>query len=181
MGIPTTMIKSGLILGLHPANERRRYFVTPSLICWAQTWNQPCKMAITPFYLYNGNSFTDKVASLYCNIHTFFHFKYVVEAVSCESCCFTQAAFTSCGSSLLCCNWMGCIRFHVRLSCLNNILDNFHENYNNIIEICIIYSKVDGYIVYFTQLHYVVALQSLFECLSQYGMNTTIMFISYVI
>ena len=28
---------SGLILGLHPANERRRYNVTPSLIGWAQT------------------------------------------------------------------------------------------------------------------------------------------------
>ena len=28
---------SGLILGLHPANERRRYKVTPSLIGWAQT------------------------------------------------------------------------------------------------------------------------------------------------
>ena len=27
---------TGLILGLHPANERRRYFVTPSLICWVQ-------------------------------------------------------------------------------------------------------------------------------------------------
>ena len=26
----------GLILGLHPANERRRYKVTPSLIGWAQ-------------------------------------------------------------------------------------------------------------------------------------------------
>ena len=26
---------------LHPANERRRYKVTPSLIGWAQTWNQP--------------------------------------------------------------------------------------------------------------------------------------------
>ena len=26
-----------LILGLHPANERRRYKVTPSLIGWAQT------------------------------------------------------------------------------------------------------------------------------------------------
>ena len=32
---------SGLILGLRPANERRRYFVTASLIGWAQTWNQP--------------------------------------------------------------------------------------------------------------------------------------------
>ena len=28
---------SGLILGLRPANERRRYFVTTSLIDWAQT------------------------------------------------------------------------------------------------------------------------------------------------
>ena len=27
---------TGLILGLHPANERRRYFVTTSLIGWAQ-------------------------------------------------------------------------------------------------------------------------------------------------
>ena len=26
-----------LILGLHPANERRRYKVTTSLIAWAQT------------------------------------------------------------------------------------------------------------------------------------------------
>ena len=29
--------KPGLILGLHPANERCRYKVTPSLIGWVQT------------------------------------------------------------------------------------------------------------------------------------------------
>ena len=29
--------RTGLILGLHPANERRRYKVTLSLIGWAQT------------------------------------------------------------------------------------------------------------------------------------------------
>ena len=34
--------RSGLILGLRPANERRRYFVTTSIIGWAQAWNQPC-------------------------------------------------------------------------------------------------------------------------------------------
>ena len=28
---------AGLMLGLHPASERRRYKVTPSLIGWAQT------------------------------------------------------------------------------------------------------------------------------------------------
>ena len=28
--------KSGLILGLHPANERRHYFVLMSLIGWVQ-------------------------------------------------------------------------------------------------------------------------------------------------
>ena len=32
---------SGLILGLRPANERRRYKVTPFLIGWARTYNQP--------------------------------------------------------------------------------------------------------------------------------------------
>ena len=31
-----------VILGLHPANERRRYKVTPSVIGWAETYNQPC-------------------------------------------------------------------------------------------------------------------------------------------
>ena len=32
----------GLVLGLCPANERRPYKVTPSLISWAQTKNHPC-------------------------------------------------------------------------------------------------------------------------------------------
>ena len=35
---------SGLILGLRPTDERRRYFVTTSLIGWAQTWNRPWSM-----------------------------------------------------------------------------------------------------------------------------------------
>ena len=37
-----SLIGAGLILGLRPANERRRYFVTTSLIGWAQAENQPC-------------------------------------------------------------------------------------------------------------------------------------------
>ena len=32
----TWVAGAGLILGLHPANERRRYFVTMSLIGWVQ-------------------------------------------------------------------------------------------------------------------------------------------------
>ena len=32
----------GMILGLRPANERRRYFVTSSLISWVQAKNQSC-------------------------------------------------------------------------------------------------------------------------------------------
>ena len=35
--LPLSSIQAGLILGLNPANERRRYNVTPSLIAWAQT------------------------------------------------------------------------------------------------------------------------------------------------
>ena len=34
---------SGLILGLRLANERRRYFVTKSLIGLAHAYNQPCE------------------------------------------------------------------------------------------------------------------------------------------
>ena len=33
---------AGLILGLLPANERQRYFVTSSLFGWLQTYIQPC-------------------------------------------------------------------------------------------------------------------------------------------
>ena len=39
---------AGLILGLRPANERRRYKVTSSLIGWAQTWNQPWVSRLVP-------------------------------------------------------------------------------------------------------------------------------------
>ena len=35
--IPNLLCRKGLILGLHPANERHCYFVTTSLIGWAQT------------------------------------------------------------------------------------------------------------------------------------------------
>ena len=38
---PSASVNTGLIIGLHPANERWRYFVTTSLIGWAQTLNQP--------------------------------------------------------------------------------------------------------------------------------------------
>ena len=38
---------AGLILVLRPANERRRYFVTTSLIGSVQAWNQPCNDHLT--------------------------------------------------------------------------------------------------------------------------------------
>ena len=40
------VIFSGLTLGLRPANERRRYFVTTSLVGWVQAWNQPCVLYV---------------------------------------------------------------------------------------------------------------------------------------
>ena len=41
---------SGPILGLRPANERRRYKVTTSHVGWAQTYNQPwfCLYSVAP-------------------------------------------------------------------------------------------------------------------------------------
>ena len=44
---------TGLILGLHPSNERRRYKVTPSLIGWAQTKKQPCNICGAPTIIMN--------------------------------------------------------------------------------------------------------------------------------
>ena len=37
MGNSETPSYTGVIPGLHPTNERRRYKVTPSLIGWMQT------------------------------------------------------------------------------------------------------------------------------------------------
>ena len=38
----TLTIFSGIILSMGSANERRRYYVTPSLIGWTHTQNDPC-------------------------------------------------------------------------------------------------------------------------------------------
>ena len=44
--LPVQNSGTGLILGLHPANERRRYKITPSLIGFmVQTQPQPCRYA----------------------------------------------------------------------------------------------------------------------------------------
>ena len=41
------VILSGIILWMHPANERWRYNVTSSLIGWALTQNDPCTCGLT--------------------------------------------------------------------------------------------------------------------------------------
>ena len=46
---------AGLILGFCPSNERRHYFVTMSLIGWAQTSNQPCITFHTLWQSWYGN------------------------------------------------------------------------------------------------------------------------------
>ena len=54
---------SGIILGMGSANERRRYYVTPSLICGVHTQIDPCiwilhtqSTAVTELELSNSNS-----------------------------------------------------------------------------------------------------------------------------
>ena len=42
---PHYLTLSGIILWMRPANERRRYIVTSSLISWAHTQNGPCIIA----------------------------------------------------------------------------------------------------------------------------------------
>ena len=56
------IIHSGLIVGLHPANERHRYNVTPSLI-------GGCKPRISPVHLFIVNA---------CNIKSIFNRHYFV-------------------------------------------------------------------------------------------------------
>ena len=41
---------SGIILWMHPANERWRYIVTLSLIGWVHTQNDPCVVGILLCY-----------------------------------------------------------------------------------------------------------------------------------
>ena len=43
-------VTAGMILGLCPTNERQRYFVTMSLMGWAQTKNQPCSSQSTMIF-----------------------------------------------------------------------------------------------------------------------------------
>ena len=52
-------LQAGLILGFCPANERRRYFATTSLIGWVQTWNQPCYILMPDHMMasWHGNPF----------------------------------------------------------------------------------------------------------------------------
>ena len=53
---PYNMMKTGLILGLHSANERQCYFVIMSLIGWTQTQNQPCeKETIIKLYMWRNS------------------------------------------------------------------------------------------------------------------------------
>ena len=49
-GPPWKRLYARLILGVRPANERRCYFVTTSLIGWVQTYNQPYlrRSVVTP-------------------------------------------------------------------------------------------------------------------------------------
>ena len=70
------LILSWLILGLHPANERRRYKATPSLIGWAQT--------ISPVISYNTHMYIDTPhAFTYTYIHPplFLHPPYITRTV----------------------------------------------------------------------------------------------------
>ena len=54
------MVLLRIILCMHPANERRRYIVMPSLIGWVHTQNDPCipacKFSLTK-YLHNVDAY----------------------------------------------------------------------------------------------------------------------------
>ena len=77
-----TEVTQWLILGLHPANERRRYKVTLSLAGWAQIYNRPCNMAKVwqSFDIFQGmERMSDYAISFhYIASSTMFNFDYFV-------------------------------------------------------------------------------------------------------
>ena len=50
----SALASTGMILGLRPINERRYYFVTTSLVGWAQAYNQlwSCYMLLVKFHTF---------------------------------------------------------------------------------------------------------------------------------
>ena len=63
------IVLSGLILGLHPSNERRRYKVTLSLIGCAQTYNQP-SLCRYYSYIYLSSQYQSNPDSTDVEIHS---------------------------------------------------------------------------------------------------------------
>ena len=56
----------GLILCMHSANERRRYTVTPSLIGWAHTQNNPSQCCHDANFIVTGNIEDSRYTNLRC-------------------------------------------------------------------------------------------------------------------
>ena len=57
---------SGLILCLHPANERRHYKVMPSHIGWVKTWNHPCVLFQSRQQWYHAQFHQTRIVIFYC-------------------------------------------------------------------------------------------------------------------
>ena len=77
---------SGLILDLCPANERRRYKVTPSLSGWAQSYNQPCVMDLV-HYLIKCYIIRSGITSKLQKHYLTFTYHFEILTVSQEQCC----------------------------------------------------------------------------------------------
>ena len=75
-----------LILGLRPANERCHYRVTPSLIGWAQTLNQPWYISysyhIHYVLLFNSWNITDITSQMECII-SYHTTPYIIDIMYC--------------------------------------------------------------------------------------------------
>ena len=59
-------VKIGIILAMGSANERRRYNVTSSFICWAHTQNET--MIILAFMVYSVSGLSQWETTPHCNI-----------------------------------------------------------------------------------------------------------------
>ena len=71
MAIICKCYNSGLILGVCPANEKRRYCVTTSLVGWAKPGNQPC--FTNPIYVHTRIHLCCRMLIKINKIHIFTH------------------------------------------------------------------------------------------------------------
>ena len=99
---------SGLILGFHSATEGRRYKVTPSLIGWAQTSDQPSNASIAKIVFKFGLLMDTTIYHWTHTVLFIYIFKYLI-------CGRRQVVLGRCQVSIVAVSSISCSDIHLRV------------------------------------------------------------------